>query len=184
MPQYTRAVYRGGTYFFTLVTFERRPFLTTPLARRCLRSAWREAAGKWPFYLHALCLLPDHLHCILTLPEQDSNYSLRWRRMKGIFTRLYRREENIEEIPQSLSRVKRGEMPVWQRRFWEHVIRDDEDLRRHVEYIHYNPVKHGYAKHAVDYPWSTFRRYVQKGLYACDWGGNEEDLSAVGSACE
>lgn len=182
MPNYTRVYCPGGTYFFTLVTWQRRRFLTSTLSRRLLKQAWREVQSKHAFRVEAICLLPEHLHCIITLPENDTDYSLRWRAIKSHFSRNYRREAYIEDIPQSRSRVKRRELPIWQRRFWEHLIRDEMDFQKHVEYIHFNPVKHGLVNRAIDYPWSSFQRYVRLGYYEADWGVAEpyfDDLKSV-----
>ena len=117
----------------------------------------------------AVCLLPEHLHCIWSLPEGDADYSKGWKEIKRKFTRGYL----LEVGPggeRNASRVRRGEAAVWQRRFWEHTMRDEGDLNRHLDYIHYNPVKHGLVKNVSDWPWSSFHRYVREGCYAEDWG--------------
>ena len=168
MSNYIRTYYPGGTFFFTLVTYNRHKFLTRPLARNILRDAIQTVRLNYSFIIDAICLLPDHLHCILNLPEGDADYANWWRRIKAYFSRAYRSHIKIYEIPQSVSRIKRNELPIWQRRYWEHKIRDDDDYRRHVDYIHFNPVKHGYVKKAVDYPWSSFHHYVREGVYDYD----------------
>ncbi len=180
MAKYRRLYIPGGTYFFTVVTFDRRPFLTSDLARKCLRAAWIEVRRKYPFELDALCLLPDHLHCLWTLPD-DVDYSIRWSAIKGGFTRRYLAAGGTQGV-RSPSRWKKGEAAVWQRRFWEHTIRNDKDLRRHYDYIHYNPVKHGLVQRPYDWPWSTFRRYVRMGWYDREWG-REEPATVVDFTC-
>ncbi len=121
-----------------------------------------------PFTIVASVILPDHLHFIWTLPPDSSDYSTRWRFIKSHFTRNWCPMETTSEVA---SRQQKGEKDVWQRRFWERLIRDEGDLNRHVEYIHYNPVKHSLAKSADDWPYSSFAKYVRDGLYPCDWGG-------------
>ena len=167
MTNYRRANFEGGYYFFTLVTYKRRRFLTSDLARRCLRAAWQQAQLRDHFDVVALCLLPDHLHCVWKLPEGDCDFSLRWSRIKAGFTMRYCHAGGTEYV-QSHSRDRKRERGVWQRRFWEHQIRDEEDLRRHVDYIHYNPVKHGLVGLISDWPWSTYHRYVREGFYRTD----------------
>ena len=164
MTNYRRARFAGGYYFFTLVTHERRGFLTDDLARECLRSAWHKVRRNRPFAVMAVCLLPDHLHCLWRLPPGDHDYSQRWRLIKTDFTRSYL-EAGGSEGAQSVSRRQKCERGVWQRRFWEHQIRDENDLDRHVDYIHYNPVKHGLVNTVADWPWSTYHRFVRRGFY-------------------
>ena len=142
MPNYRRCYVPGGMVFFTVVTYRRRPILTLPPARRCLRAALEAVRAHRPFDIPALVLLPDHLHAIGALPRGDDAYSVRWRRIKERFTERYL-DGGGPEAPRSGSRRRRGERGVWRRRFWEHSIDDETDLERHVDYIHYNPVKHG-----------------------------------------
>jgi len=164
MTSYRRARFEGGYYFFTVVTLKRRTFLTDELARACFRAAWEETRRRSYFEVVALCLLPDHIHCIWKLPEDDRDFSLRWSRIKSGFTRRYLNFGG-EECIQTFSRNIKRERGVWQRRFWEHQIRDVEDLQRHVDYVHYNPVKHGLVEQVEDWPWSTYHRYVREGIY-------------------
>ena len=168
MPNYKRAYCPGGTFFFTLVTYERRPFLTDPISLRLLRQAWREETRSRSFDLEAICLMPDHLHFIMRLPEDDSNYSIRISAIKARFTKSILKSNNNDTKCCALKRGK-GERTVWQHRFWEHMIRDEDDFRCHVEYIHYNPVKHGLVSNVKDWPWSSFHRYVRDGIYSSDW---------------
>lgn len=160
MPNYRRRTFGGGYYFFTVITCGRRPFLTCSPARNILRKAWRRVCEDRPFHTTAICLLPDHLHCIWRLPEGDSNYSTRWRLIKAMFSREWLSIAG-DIILQSDSRASKKELPVWQRRFWEHQIRDADDLERHCNYIHYNPAKHNYVKEAINWPWSSYRRFVR-----------------------
>jgi putative transposase len=164
MTSYRRSQFEGGYYFFTVVTLKRRSFLTDELARACLRAAWEETRQRSYFEVVALCLLPDHIHCIWKLPEGDRDFSLRWSRIKSGFTRRYLYSDG-EECIQTFSRSIKRERGIWQRRFWEHQIRDVEDLQRHVDYVHYNPVKHGLVEQVEDWPWSTYHKYVREGIY-------------------
>ena len=116
-----------------------------------------------------LLFLPEHLHCIWTLPPDEADYSLRWGLIKSGFSRLVAGNEIRSE-----SRIKRGERGIWQRRFWEHMIRDEKDFERHVNYIHYNPVKHGWVKRVSDWPYSSFHAHARKGIYPLDWTGECE----------
>jgi len=165
MTDYRRADFPGTYYFFTLVTHYRRRFLTEPLARDCLHTAWKETRQQSPFEVTAVCLLPDHLHCIWLLPDDDHDFSLRWSKIKAGFTRRYLNAGGREDS-QSQSRIARRERGIWQRRFWEHQIHDEQDLQRHVDYIHYNPVKHGLVERVEDWPWSSYHRYVRTHGYS------------------
>lgn len=170
MSDYRRWFVPGGTYFFTVVTHRRRPILTKRLARQCLRTAMQYVRVNRPFFIVAAVLLPDHLHTIWTLPPDDKDYSTRWRRIKGHFTTNYLANDGRQNVSTN-SRKARGEQAIWQRRFWEHCCRDEADLKRCVDYIHWNPVKHCLVSRVCDYPWSSFGRYVSKGEYSLDWGG-------------
>lgn len=175
MPEYRRSRIGGGTFFFTVVTFARQPIFTSEPARRILHHAWKDVMDRFPYILDAVCLLPDHIHCIWTLPEEDSNYSVRWKEIKRLFTKDFLAEIGTGEH-RNKSRQKRNEAAIWQRRFWEHTIRDDLDLERHIEYIHFNPVKHGLVQRVRDWPWSSFKRFVRMGYYSIDWGDNVDDV--------
>ncbi len=142
MSNYIRAKFGGGLYFFTLVTFNRRPFLTSPLARKTLRCAWKDVQSRYPFEVDAICLLPDHLHCIWRLPEGDADFSKRWMSIKAIFSKTYL-STGGQDGGRNHSRKKTGGAAIWQRRFREHLIKDDSDYARHFDTIHYNPVKPG-----------------------------------------
>ena len=168
MPQYRRSKLEGGTFFFTLVTYNRLPILTGDTARELLHEAWLNVCARYPFETLAVCLLPDHLHCIWRLPEGDSDYPVRWKEIKRWFTRMYLLKIG-PGMERNESRQKRKEVAIWQRRFWEHTIRDEQDLLAHMDYIHYNPVKHGYVKEPVDWKWSSFLSYARKDMREIDW---------------
>jgi putative transposase len=187
--RYRRAKVKGGTYFFTLVTFNRVKTFTNPKNVDSLRSAFKDVMQKHPFKINAFVLLPDHLHCIWTLPQQDSDFSTRWRLIKSYFSRNFDlrnvgwvEERNPTNETLSASRKNKKEKPIWQKRFWEHLIRNQQDLNRHIEYIHYNPVKHELVKTPVDWEYSSFHRYVEIGIYDIKWGaGNKVEFDdAVG----
>jgi putative transposase len=181
MPNYRRSLVQGGTYFFTVVTYKCKSLFSDDSARLFLRDAITNVRSKYPFKIEAMCLLPDHLNTIWTLPEGDINYARRWSAIKGNFSREYRKQINRRIAP-NRSRQIRGEVTFWQRRFWEHLIRDQSDYKLHFDYIHFNPVKHGYAQSVSDWPWSTYHRYVRKGIYPKDWGLAQKklDLNSVG----
>lgn len=163
----------GGSYFFTVNLLDRRRSLLVEHIE-LLRAAFRTVRNDHPFHIDAIVVLPDHLHCIWTLPQGDIDFSMRWRLIKGEFTRgLPRRDE-----PRSASRTQRRERGIWQRRFWEHVIRNDRDYARHVDYIHFNPVKHGLAARPIDWPHSSIHDFVLRGILTADWGtdGTVEDM--------
>ena len=164
MSNYRRPRFPGGFYFFTVVSHKRRPILASEFARKHLRHAFEKVRSKRPFETIALCLLPEHLHCIWKLPEDDAEFSIRWSLIKRDFTTNYLKEGG-PEFTQSNSRSKHRHRGVWQKRFWEHQIRDERDLQTHIDYIHYNPIKHGLVKALDDWPWSTYHKYVESGRY-------------------
>ncbi|MES2352898.1 MAG: transposase [Pseudomonadota bacterium] len=178
MSRYRRTSVAGATYFFTVVTYRRQQILCDELVRHALRDAIETVRLTRPFAIDAWVLLPDHLHCIWTLPDNDADFSTRWmmikRRVSLAWHANYYRTELMNE-----SKRKHRESTLWQRRFWEHQLRDDDDFIRHVDYIHFNPVKHGYAKRVADWRYSTFHRYVRDGIYASDWGGGA-NMAKVG----
>jgi putative transposase len=171
MVRYRRNIVPGGTFFFTVVLEDRcSSLLVDKIAS--LRLAFRVTRVERPFTIDAIVILPDHLHTILTLPEDDSDFSGRWRRIKSVFTR------EVVSGGAPIMRNSRGEYVLWQRRFWEHTIRDDRDFERHVDYIHYNPAKHGLVTRVRDWPHSSFHRYVGRGLAPEDWAGTAEPQNA------
>jgi putative transposase len=163
----------GGTYFFTVVTERRAAILCGEQARLLLRQALNDCRDRWPFRIEAVVLLPDHLHTIWSLPPGDTNFSRRWSWIKHRFVRAWTDNGGLEQVV-SESRSRNRRRGVWQRRFWEHSIRDEEDFERHVDYIHYNPVKHELARSPRDWPHSSFHRFVRQGIYPPDWGRSEQ----------
>ena len=168
MRNYRRAFRPGGTFFFTLVTYGRRRFLCDDLARTLLREAIDACRVAKPFTIEGFVLLPDHLHALWTLPPGDADFSSRWMRIKRRFTRGWI-AAGAWEGAVSDSRRRNRRRGVWQRRFWEHVIRDRDDFERHLNYIHYNPVKHHMATCPHAWPWSSFHRLVQNRVYRPAW---------------
>jgi putative transposase len=179
MSQYRRFYVPGGQYFFTVVTANRRSILTNPMILGFLREALIEARRTMPFQIPAMVVLPDHFHAIWSLPRGDDDFSKRMKLIKALVSKSCT-QAGIVEAPKSASRVIRGERGFWQRRFWEHLIRDETDFERHFHYIHFNPVKHGYVRHALDWPHSSYHRYVAKGIYQPDWRWQDsEDLEGA-----
>ncbi len=174
MVRYRRHRIVGGTYFFTVTLRDRR---STLLVERidCLREAFRHVRRHRPFVVDAVVVLPDHLHVIWTLPPGDADYAGRWRALKGRFSRQLARQ-GID-----LGKDGRGEYVLWQRRYWEHTIRNAADLARHMDYIHYNPVKHGHVTKVMDWPYSSFHRFVKAGVYPADWGMFGVELEGIGN---
>ena len=152
MPNYRRLYVSGGTYFFTVTLADRRSRLLVEHAP-ALRDAWRFTFRRMPFRTIAYVVLPDHLHCMWRLPDGDTDFSTRWKVLKARFSRAIHRTED------AAIRLRGGERGVWQRRFWEHLVRDQRDFDAHIRYIHDNPVRHGHALHRDDWPWSSWPRY-------------------------
>jgi putative transposase len=167
MSNYRRARVPGATYFFTVNLRDRRSNL---LVREIdlLRATVRATRARHPFHIDAWVVLPEHMHCIWTLPAGDRDFALRWKIIKAAFSR---------RLPghgtPNAAQAARGERGIWQRRYWEHLIRDDLDYQRHLDYLHHNPVKHGHAARVADWPWSSFHRAVREGLYPPDWAGDD-----------
>jgi putative transposase len=168
MPEYRRAVSPGGTFFFTIVTHQRRRFLCESDARQSLRTAIEQCRTRHPFELEAIVLLPDHFHPMIRLPEEDADFSVRLASIKAQFTRGWLGMGGAESA-QSVSRTRHGNRGVWQKRFWEHCIADKCDWGEHLNYIHYNPVKHGLVTCPHLWPYSTFQKWVALGVYEPDW---------------
>ena len=173
MTDYRRYRIPGATWFFTVNLAERHGNRLLVNQIEVLRAAFVKVRTKHPFHIDAIAVLPDHLHCILTLPLGDADFSTRWGLIKGNFSRNIEPGERI-----SKSRSKRGERGLWQRRFWEHLLRDEMDYQRHIDYIHWNPVKHGLVRCVKDWPYSSFHDYVRRELYPANWG-SDIDLSNV-----
>jgi len=164
MVAYRRNFVPGGTFFFTVALADRRASVLVDYVSS-LRAAFRVTRKERPFSIDAIVVLPDHLHAMFTLPPEDSDFSGRWRRIKSLFTR------QVVARGFSAARNDKGEYQVWQRRFWEHTIRNETDFERHADYIHYNPVKHGLVSQVTDWRQSSFHRYVREGILPSDWGG-------------
>ena len=165
MTNYRRNFLAGGSFFFTVNLADRRLRLLTEHVH-LLRQSFRDVRRCHPFTIEAIVILPDHLHAIWTLPEGDADFALRWRLIKSAFSRGLAGGERV-----SLSCAERKERGVWQRRYWEHTLRDVADFSRHADYIHFNPVKHGHVRRVLDWPHSSFHRMVKLGIYPADWGG-------------
>jgi putative transposase len=170
MPRYVRA--KGSVFFFTVVLAERQSNLLCEQIER-LRRTYRSVQQRRPFETIAICVLPDHIHALWALPEGDADFPTRWSLIKSGFSR------GLDSKPRSASKAGKREKGIWQRRYWEHAIRDDVDLGRHTDYIHFNPVKHGHVTCVADWPHSSFHRYVERGLLSADWGGDMKDIQGT-----
>ena len=172
MSSYRRNLVPGASYFFTVNLADRGSRLLTD-GIDVLRAAFLHALNQNSFRIEAIVILPEHLHAIWTLPPGDADFSTRWRLIKGTFSRALAPGER-----HSQSRRSKAERGIWQRRFWEHTLRDDRDFERHCDYIHFNPVKHGYVASARDWPYSSFHRFVRRGVLDADWA--LEDVAHLG----
>jgi putative transposase len=170
MSRYRRPRIEGGIFFFTVVFVDRSSELLVQQIEH-LRQVYRAVQARQPFETNAICILPDHLHAIWTLPPGDADFASRWSQIKSGFSRGLTPAQL-----RSRSQVQRRETGIWQRRFWEHAIRDDPDFERHVDYIHFNPVKHGYVTRVCDWPYGSFQRFVRDGLLPADWGGDVSEI--------
>lgn len=159
MSNYRRSKTLGASYFFTVVTHKRQKIFSSEENIKLLRDAFKKTKARKPFEIEAIVILPDHLHCILKMPEDDYDFSGRWREIKKYVTKRICSVRN-----------NRNEGNIWQRRFWEHQIRDDQDWCNHMDYIHFNPVKHGYVNAAEEWQWSSFRKWIKRGVYEQNWG--------------
>jgi putative transposase len=169
MTSYRRNFVPGGSFFFTVNLADRQLRLLTDHID-ALRAAFRYTRLRHPFTIEAIVVLPDHLHSIWTLPEGDSDFALRWRLIKGTFSRGLPQRERL-----SVSRSRKGERGIWQRRYWEHTLRNEDDFARHADYVHFNPVKHGHVGRVEDWQYSSFHRMVRLGLYPDDWAGTLDE---------
>ena len=163
MPNYRRAFIPGGCWFFTVNLLERRRTLLVDHIDS-LRESIAKTRHKYPFEIDAFVVLPNHLHAIWTLPPGDADFSTRWRLIKTAFAKSLPKQERLSAV-----RKARNERGIWQRRFWEHTLRDERDLQAHVDYIHYNPVKHGLVTRVSDWPYTSFHRFVRMGWLSADW---------------
>ena len=162
MSRYIRAKTEGACYFFTVVTYQRRKIFASEGNISILRDAFRKIKAEKPFEIEAIVVLPDHLHCLWHLPEGDADYSNRWREIKKYVTKRLTTTRNAN-----------GEGDIWQRRFWEHQIKNDQDWRNHMDYVHFNPVKHGYVNAPSLWQYSSFHKGVRQGIYHPDWGASD-----------
>jgi putative transposase len=174
MTRYRRSITPGGTFFFTVALANGQSHALTDGIEQ-FRTAYQRVHLQRRFETVATCVLPDHLHALWTLPLGDTDYARRWNLIKSGFSR------GLPPDPER-SDSKRGkrEKGIWQRRFWEHTIRDEDDLQRHIDYIHHNPVKHGWAKRVSDWPYSSFHRHVERGWLSADWAGGASDAGGFG----
>lgn len=170
MPNYRRLWCPGGTYFFTVNLLQRQGNDLLMRHIDLLRVSVATVRNAYPFVIHGWVVLPDHLHCVIELPPNNTDFATRWRLIKMGFSKGLPQEEI-----RNASRTRRGERGIWQRRFWEHLIRDERDFNAHMDYVHINPVKHGLVKHVADWPHSTFHKLVEDGVYLPDWAGGDED---------
>jgi putative transposase len=166
MTSYRRNFVPGGSFFFTVNLADRKLALLTAHIE-LLREAFRKTRQRHPFAVDAIVILPDHIHAIWTMPEGDADFATRWRLIKSTFSRNLSVDEPISE-----SRAAKRERGIWQRRYWEHTIRDEDDFARHVDYIHINPLKHGLVDRVREWEASSFQRYVKLGVYPIDWAGD------------
>jgi len=174
MHQYRRNRVPGGTYFFTVNLQDRTTTLLTDEIE-ALREAVRQTRTAHSFHIDAWVVLPDHMHCMWTLPEGDAGFSHRWQLIKSRFSKSLPLNET-----RSISRTREGERGIWQRRYWEHTIRDDRDYAAHMDYTHFNSVRYGYVSSPSRWPFSTFQSCVKKGMYPAAWAGTDSDITMTG----
>ena len=174
MPNYRRAFVPGGCWFFTVNLLERRKSLLVDRVD-ALREAVAATRKTYPFVIDAVVVLPDHIHAVWTLPPGDADFSTRWRLIKARFAKMQPKTERL-----SKTREARSERGIWQRRFWEHLVRDEADYARHVEYCYINPVKHGLVPRVRDWPHSSFHRDVRAGIFPEDWASDVETQGDFG----
>jgi putative transposase len=166
MSNYRRAWHPGGTYFFTVNLLQRRQNDLLTRHIDLFRNILRSVRARHPFHIHGWVVLPEHLHCVMELPPGDADFATRWRLIKIEFSKALPKTERLSAV-----RAARGERGIWQRRYWEHLIRDEMDYQAHMDYVHINPVKHGLVRRVADWPYSTFHELVKTNVYPPDWGG-------------
>jgi len=169
MPDYRRAWHPGGTYFLTVNLLQRQDNDLLTRHINLLRDTVRLVRNRHPFVIHGWVVLPDHLHCVIELPPDDADFATRWRLIKMGVSKGLPLTERRSQV-----RIKRGERGIWQRRYWEHLIRDEADFKAHMDYVHFNPVKHGLVKRVMEWPYSTFHHLAKQGIYPLDWAGGGE----------
>jgi putative transposase len=172
---YRRALHKGGTYFFTVNCLQRKDNDCLVRNISLLREVIAKVKQSHPFKIHAWVVLPEHMHCVMELPEGDADFTKRWMLIKMLFSRGIPKNER-----RSKTRVGRRERGIWQRRYWEHLIKSEKDYQAHMDYVHINPVKHGLVKKVKDWPYSTFHKLVEQGVYTQDWGGGMEGNLSYG----
>ena len=170
MSNYRRNRVAGGTYFFTVNLLDRKKTLLVDHVNELRHAIYKTRKHK-PFHIDGWVILPEHMHCIWTLPEGDDDYSGRWRAIKKVFSKSLPKTEYRSKIKE-----KRNERGIWQHRFWEHTIRDELDYQTHMDYLHFNPVKHGLVKNVHEWEYSTFHHLVKKGTYPANWSGEDIEL--------
>ncbi|OIR15386.1 transposase IS200 like protein [mine drainage metagenome] len=175
MADYRRAWCPGGTYFFTVNLLRRQGNDLLIRHIGLLRSVVSSVQQRHPFRIHGWVVLPEHLHCVIELPPNDADFATRWRLIKMGFSKALPRTENLSAIS-----IRRGERGIWQRRYWEHLIRDERDYQAHMDYVHINPVKHGVVERVADWPYSTFHRLVEQSIYPANWAGGQEGALGYG----
>jgi len=180
MPNYRRDQTPGATWFFTVVAFQRRPIFCNRKFRNSLKRAILRTQENHPFKINAWALLPDHLHCIWTLPVDDPDFSTRWKLIKQYVSRDCQSEYQLQ-VSLPAAKRKRRESSIWQRRFWEHRIRSETDYNSHLDYLHFNPVKHGYCDTPSEWRYSSFHRHQAKGIYPINWAATESPKSNLNS---
>jgi putative transposase len=166
MSNYRRAWHPGGTYFFTVNLLQRRQNDLLTRHIDLFRGIVRSVRARHPFHIHGWVVLPEHLHCVMELPPGDADFATRWRLIKIEFSKALPKTERLSAV-----RAARSERGIWQRRYWEHLIRDEADYQAHMDYVHINPVKHGWVRRVADWPYSTFHGLVKANVYPPDWGG-------------
>ena len=169
MPEYRRVWVPGGTYFFTVNLLGRKNNDLLVRNINSFREIVKKVRKNHQFEIYGWVVLPDHIHCIMSLPKNDSDFATRWRLIKAGFSKQLPKNERV-----SASRIKRGERGIWQRRYWEHLIRDQSDFNAHMDYIPINPVKHGLVNQVKDWPYSTFHKLIEQGVYESDWAGSKD----------
>lgn len=172
---YRRAWHKGGTYFFTVNCLQRKNNDLLVRNIDLLREVIAKVKKIHPFMIHAWVVLPEHMHCVIELPGDDADFKTRWMLIKMLFSRAIPKNERRSD-----TRIQRRERGIWQRRYWEHLIKNEADYQAHVDYVHINPVKHGLVIHVKDWPYSTFHKLVEQGIYPEDWGGGMDGVLSYG----
>ncbi|MFT5663035.1 MAG: putative transposase [Gammaproteobacteria bacterium] len=173
MPNYIRNRIKGGCYFFTVNLLERHQNHLLIEQIDLLRNVVRQVKHKYPFHIDGWVVLPEHMHFMFTLPQGDDDYATKIRPIKTLFSKNLPKTERRSTV-----RQKRGERGIWQRRFWEHSIRDESDYKAHMDYLHNNPVKHSHVEQVKDWSYSTFHHLIKCQVYPENWGGNIVEFEA------